>query len=337
MTQITASSKKGRKAATLEPPSFHEDAAERKRVLNVLAQRRYRQRRRNHVASLESQVRNSSSNAPTDPVSNLEIGRELDEDLRGSSHSSESSTTDIGLSTYFPDPILFPDTQTTDFFTFPSTIPSETELSFSSLMDSPSPPDLSSQLQMQQSSMYTFPDDKNIEVPELNLLRACLAIAQRLNVFHLIMDLTSLSPFTSPRDTAVQSLILTLPANLRPTRIQSVLPHHPLLDCLPWPTVRNKLISIFSLSSELRPPQAKNQTALQDFVYDMEDSLDGVRVWGEDPYCDANWEVGQKVFQNWWWALDGPIVARSNQLRRQRGAPPLTPMGRSLALGGLGG
>lgn len=45
-----------RKPSAVEVPAKGEDPAERKRVLNVLAQRRYRQRRREHVKKLEAQT-----------------------------------------------------------------------------------------------------------------------------------------------------------------------------------------------------------------------------------------------------------------------------------------
>ncbi|RMZ82117.1 hypothetical protein DV737_g2216, partial [Chaetothyriales sp. CBS 132003] len=111
-----------------------------------------------------------------------------------------------------------------------------------------------------------------------------------------------------------------LPDNLRPTRAQLTHPHHPLLDLLPWPSVREKLVLIFSLPAEKRPPCAASPTALLELVYDIEDSAEGVRIWGDDPCSDKSWEVGEKVFVNWWWALDRDVIRRSNEMRRARGA-----------------
>jgi hypothetical protein len=60
-----------------------------------------------------------------------------------------------------------------------------------------------------------------------------------------------------------------------------------------------------------------------DFIYDVEDSAEGVRIWGDDP-CDwQNWEIGEKVFEKWWWAFDGEIIKNSNEWRIGRGAPVL--------------
>jgi len=74
---------------------------------------------------------------------------------------------------------------------------------------------------------------------------------------------------------------------------------------------------------ELRPPSAASPMALVDLVYDIEDSAEGVRISGSDPYSDRNWEVGEKVFKSWWWCFDKDIIRRSNELRASRGAPML--------------
>ena len=63
--------------------------------------------------------------------------------------------------------------------------------------------------------------------------------------------------------------------------------------------------------------------ALLEFVYDLEDSAEGVRISGDDPSSENNWELGEKIFKSWWWIFDRDIIRRSNQLRTARGAPAL--------------
>ena len=96
--------------------------------------------------------------------------------------------------------------------------------------------------------------------------------------------------------------------------------HHPMLDFLPWPSVRDRIISIFNLPVEARPPAATGPLGLVQFAYDMEDSAEGVRIWGEDPYDDRNWEVGQVFFERWWFIFDNEIIEQSNRWRDLRGA-----------------
>ncbi|KIW15168.1 hypothetical protein PV08_05213 [Exophiala spinifera] len=189
---------------------------------------------------------------------------------------------------------------------------------------------------------YTFPDEMHIQVAELDLLRGCMSIAQRLQIQDMIWSLTSLSPFadsasasadeivgSGPRSppTAAAAIRLQqyghLPPNLRPTQAQLSIPHHPAIDVLPWPSVRDRLIHVLAQPPEYRPTGAQSPMALVDFVYDIEDPAEGVRISGNDPYDAQNWEVGEKVFKGWWWCFDREIVTRTNELRRARGAATL--------------
>jgi len=102
--------------------------------------------------------------------------------------------------------------------------------------------------------------------------------------------------------------------------------------------VRTKLITIFSLPMQARPMIARDPMALMQLVYDLDDSAEGLRTTGSDWRDEMNWEVGQKVFENWWFVLDRDIIRRSNALRERRGArrllPPVT---RSIVQEGVGG
>jgi hypothetical protein len=184
-----------------------------------------------------------------------------------------------------------------------------------------SEPDLESVPRLHRLQHFTFQDSYNLRVLELDLLRGCMAIAKCLDISASIWSLHETSPFTDPANAHLT--YDHLPLNLRPTNIQRTLPHHPVLDLLPWPTARNKMIHVFSQTPDLRPPGTRCSTALIDFVYDIEDSAEGVRIWGDDP-CDwQNWEVGEKVFGKWWWAFDSEIIKNSNEWRINRGAPVL--------------
>jgi len=83
---------------------------------------------------------------------------------------------------------------------------------------------------------------------------------------------------------------------------------------------------------------ARDPMALMQLVYDLDDSAEGLRTTGSDWRDEMNWEVGQKVFENWWFVLDRDIIRRSNALRERRGArrllPPVT---RSIVQEGVGG
>lgn len=210
--------------------------------------------------------------------------------------------------------------------------------------------DVSTELQNSETATFTFPDDHLLEVPSLVLLKATLQVAQRLKIDDLIWDLSANSPFyrgdtskkfsLSSSSTAVSpsslqtppstmtsdsSSTLILPYHLRPTATQTSLPHHPILDLLPWPSTRDKLIRVFNLPPQLRPKSAQSPMGLLQLVQDMEnDGNEGVRVHGRDPCEACGWEIGQVMIENWWWAFDTKIVLESNQARKKRGEKALT-------------
>ena len=320
-----------RKALDIALPEKGEDPAERKRLLNVLAQRRYRQRRKEHVKSLEVEARKSRSTSVTSPttdVSPIEVlppiseatAQILDQFEVPDSYfqppePAQSQLFDDPFATCDPNFVTFPTDLQNDWTQLPSipnsplstTDPSNLSLSPFNSESTRTPPDY----------QWTFPDDANLEVLELKLLHGAMSIAKRLKVEELMWSLEATSRFTDP-STAWD--ILDLPANYKPTRVQLNYPHHPFLDILPWPTVRDKLILVFSAPPEVRPKCASSPTALLEFVYDIEDTAEGVRIWGEDAFSDQAWEVGEKVFSNWWWAFDMDVIRRSNELKQRRGA-----------------
>lgn len=352
-----------RKAAVVLVPDLRQDAAERKRLLNVLAQRRYRERKRDHLKKLESQVESSTSpltgdvhadsaetvqnnpkqqwthscrtsdSQPSEELPGLDIAAtynvldglgdpvftsaEWAEPFDSSMHTWPAATL---LPSLFPSPITSPSTitsgsdQTTDTATSPTSLDSADWPPIHEM-------DFASALQATSIRSYTFPDERHTSILELKLLRGCMTIAQRLNIEDLLWSLDAVSPFTDP---ALLGLSFDhLPVNLRPTATQQLIPHHPILDIIAWPTMRDKLILVFSQPPEVRPPIATSSTALVNLVYDIEDSAEGVRIWGEDPCNAENWEAGEVVFSKWWWALDSSIIGKSNEWRMERGAPLL--------------
>ena len=162
-------------------------------------------------------------------------------------------------------------------------------------------------------------DSYLLPVHELTLLKAIMRIASRMGCKDELWSLTARSPFNGGFGTPSDQL----PMAWQPTPSQILMPHHPILDFFPWPSVRDRVIGIFSLPDETRPPNAVGPMALVHLAYDMEDSAEGVRIYGGDPYDPSCWEVGQVFFQRWWFLFDREIIENSNRWRRLRGAPPL--------------
>lgn len=167
-------------------------------------------------------------------------------------------------------------------------------------------------------SEESFPDSYLLPVNELTLLRAFLRIAGRLGC-ESVWELTANSPFNSGTGPAADEL----PRTWRPTTSQVLVPHHPVVDLLPWPSVRDRIIGLLAMPDHARPPSARGPLAVVNFAYDMEDGAEGMRIWGGNPYDDESWEVGQVCFERWWFIFDRHVVEQSNRWRRLRGAPPL--------------
>jgi Domain of unknown function (DUF3425) len=102
-----------------------------------------------------------------------------------------------------------------------------------------------------------------------------------------------------------------IPANLWPTRIQCTVPHHPWLDILPWPKIRDKLIAF---------------SEHFDFKGDTDDCflLHNIQVWGSCPELVCSWEFGEHFVQKYWFLLDNEILQHTNWWRAQRHLPPLS-------------
>ncbi len=344
-------------AVPLAVPDLGDDSVERKRVLNVLAQRRYRQKRKEHIRKLEAQATVAEVVQDASPPPSNDTAQRIPEDFEVEDgvlnvhcpfanallpfDDSQLKAVDIDLeaqplaspgglfANILPDDpelwdtsILLPSLPSTPLSTSRHSSSTESDtwcLTPPSATKSPNewltPPLLSEEM------TYSFPDEAYLAMTELTLLRGCMAIATRLNIQDTIWTLAAQSPFTNPAMGLGD--FDHLPANLRPTLLQMTLAHHPVIDLLPWPSARDRMIKILTQPAEFRPPGAASPMALLDFVYDLEDCAEGTRITGNDPYSANNWEVGEKVFASWWWIFDRDIIKRSNELRASRGAPML--------------
>ena len=113
---------------------------------------------------------------------------------------------------------------------------------------------LSAELQDLETSQYTFLPEHGIEIPSLKTMELTLRFAHMLG---LADDLVNLDIIRTIDLSRMSTSLEALPANLRPTEAQLSLPHFPVLDVLPWPSVRTKLIFLFSQPDHLRPPIAR--------------------------------------------------------------------------------
>ncbi|KAF3072490.1 hypothetical protein CFAM422_005445 [Trichoderma lentiforme] len=330
-------------APVLEVPDIEENAPERKRILNVLAQRRYREKKRlrRQKERNNENCQGSKENNNVGDESRSNNDREIEaEIISTSSHSPTAggmNEIDLGLwtTTMFDNmssnssmPLLLSNTVNIPNFSSASiTGESSGEEGFifsngesldGNLTDM-MPPTWDSTSPSSSSSDGSFADSYLLPVHELTLLRAVLRISERIGCGQQLWNLEAVSPFSQGIATPSEQL----PAAWKPTASQILVPHHPMLDFLPWPEVRDRVINIFSMPDEMRPPNAKGPLALVNFAYDFEDNAEGIRIYGGDPYDPNSWEVGQVFFERWWFIFDRDVIENSNRWRQLRGAPPL--------------
>ncbi|KAJ4131566.1 hypothetical protein NW768_005757 [Fusarium equiseti] len=344
-----------KKPPALDVPDIDQDATERKRVLNVLAQRRYREKKRLSRLKAKSPGIDETQDSKLQTESSTRVDEESfgddvievprlqdnvpvivqasniamampsttgDADILAGIDfglTSWSPLSEMALPSVLPDPNILPDFLCEDSTDEASTGASnglQTDFSASDLTNFL---DTSSFGASPAASPESFPDSYNLPLLQLTLLKGVLRIADRLNCKQNLWDLDANSAFA----TGIATPAALLPANWQPTPSQVSVPHHPVFDLLPWPSVRERAISILSLPDELRPPRAQGVLACVNFAYDLEDTAEGVRIHGEDPYDPGSWELGQVAFERWWFLFDNTIINTSNQWRKTRGALPL--------------
>ncbi|PKK45945.1 hypothetical protein CI102_9126, partial [Trichoderma harzianum] len=136
-------------------------------------------------------------------------------------------------------------------------------------------------------------------------------------------DDAALSPFSSYTYSAQNIRVphFRLAKSLPPTALQRSIPHHPWIDILPYPQIRDNLLRLESGVS----------TTMEKRQYDA-DSLchwmSGLILWG-DPWDLASWEVTAEFLNEWGWTLEGcvDLFRSTDYWRARRGERPLFRMG----------
>lgn len=169
-----------------------------------------------------------------------------------------------------------------------------------------------------------------IRVPELSLLpslsqynfiRALLANVDVLGLSDEEMSDDALSPFNSvagpARANSSRARLSELPAGLRPTEVQRTVLHHPWIDLLPVPAMRDNILR--------RDLDEFDECELCHSMRGLTpDHNTGVLVW-RDPWDPTGWEVTEEFAKSWGWAIAGcwDLLRSTNNWRARRGEKPL--------------
>ncbi|TGO47625.1 hypothetical protein BCON_0270g00230 [Botryotinia convoluta] len=155
--------------------------------------------------------------------------------------------------------------------------------------------------------------DKLLVLLKVNVFRALISNSIALGIpSDVITDDDAMSPFC-PLSVDING-ILKLPPTLRPTDLQTQIPHHPWIDCLPVPQMRQNLI------------RAGNAYDVMDLCGDLVGLFSagtgrtGMIIWGE-PWDVAGWEVTEGFLERWGWTIKGcwDLFESTNKWRAGRG------------------
>ncbi|EQB47661.1 hypothetical protein CGLO_13174 [Colletotrichum gloeosporioides Cg-14] len=156
--------------------------------------------------------------------------------------------------------------------------------------------------------------DSLIPLVQFNLFRGLMENMKTLGItMPMVCDDDCVSPFgTDPRYNV--RTVWSVPVYLRPTETQLTVVHHPWLDFLPLPRMRDNLI------------KADGSYDDEELCLDMIGDGDApsgkgeMILWG-DPWDPMNWEVTELFVNKWRWVLEGceEMIRSSNFWRAQRG------------------
>ncbi|KEF60770.1 uncharacterized protein A1O9_02332 [Exophiala aquamarina CBS 119918] len=169
-----------------------------------------------------------------------------------------------------------------------------------------------------QSRSIGSPGTDNLLVlVKFNIFRALVSNCNDLGIpIHDTLVDESVSPFPNPEHPPIDQL--RTPAALWPTDLQKQLEHHPWIDLLPIPMMRDNL---------LQAPEGYDEEALcTDLIGHPNNASTriGMAIWGE-PWDPAGWEVTEGFLQHWGWTIMGcdQLADATNYWRQRRGEQPL--------------
>lgn len=155
---------------------------------------------------------------------------------------------------------------------------------------------------------------------QFNFIRALFANVDVLGLSSDQMSDDAISPFNSVNPEQTVSLATRfsrLPIPLRPTPLQCTTEHHPWIDLLPHPQLRDNLFK-----------RGFDSFDEDEFCHNLRGAIPGyepgVLVW-RAPWDPSGWEVTETFVKSWAWSLKGcwDLVKSTNEWRRRRGERPL--------------
>ncbi|KAL5326528.1 hypothetical protein ACEPPN_004214 [Leptodophora sp. 'Broadleaf-Isolate-01'] len=158
---------------------------------------------------------------------------------------------------------------------------------------------------------------------QFHFVKALFANMEVLGLSDEEMEDEALSPFNRLRgplplqEELTGKRFTTLPTALQPTELQNAIPHHPWIDLLPLPTMRDNIFrrGFDSFDEEELCHAMRGHAPTNN---------PGLLVW-RDPWDSTSWEVTEEFIGSWGWVVEGcaDLLRSTNIWRARRGEKPL--------------
>lgn len=161
-------------------------------------------------------------------------------------------------------------------------------------------------------------NDRLLVLVKYNVFRALLDNGRTLgfSTAREYLDDDAISPFVGHGNSEESTKLL--PGALNPTSVQCQILHHPWLDLLPDPVMRDNLIR--ARGSYIEEELCSDLIGL----FSASTGRNGLIIWGS-PWDPSGWEVTESFLKHWGWALRGcnELLTATNVWRQNRGEPLL--------------
>ncbi|KAL4878187.1 hypothetical protein BJY04DRAFT_221335 [Aspergillus karnatakaensis] len=163
------------------------------------------------------------------------------------------------------------------------------------------------------------------DLPGVTRLNALNALIQNAGALHIPIELLNsddgISLFNMPGPGAVPPMRGTdeqLPLHIRPTALQRSVTHHPWLDILPFPGVRDRIL--LGLQARVLDEDQICVEFSCDLLSLEKDDTSSLLIWGA-PWDARAWEFSAKLLERWAGLLSAcpEIIQSTNYWRGQRG------------------
>jgi len=153
---------------------------------------------------------------------------------------------------------------------------------------------------------------------KFNVFKALMTNDETLGFEHQWLQCEAISPLFCSYD-GTQAAAQACPADLRPTNLQLTVEHHPWIDLLPDPRMRNNIL--------LLGDEYDDGPLCHDVVDNRHgEQSESLIVWG-DPCNPDSWEIGEGFYKRWPSVVQGchRLFKATNSWRVRRGERKLFP------------